>query len=64
MSKKSERVSALISLENALGIVERDSEYQTPELIKENMANFRGCVKEILSLDGIGFMPADSKVGE
>ena len=64
MSKKSDRVSALISLENALGVVERDSEHQTPELIKENMSNFRGCVKKILKLDGIGFMPADSKVGD
>jgi hypothetical protein len=64
MSKKQDRVSALISLYEALGAVEHDAENQTVELIKENMGNFRECVKKVLALDGVGFMLADSKVGE
>ena len=64
MSKKSDRVSALISLHKALATVECDAEYKTPELIRENMSNFKGCVAKILGLDGVGFMAADSKVGE
>ena len=64
MSKKSDRISALISLVNALEVVEQDAEHQTPELIRDNMGNFIGCVKKILALDGIGFVSADSKVGE
>ena len=62
MSKKSDRVSALISLHKALCVVEQDSEHQTPALIRENMSNFKDCVKKILALDGVGFMSADSKV--
>ena len=64
MSKKSDRVSALVSLYKALSTVEHDAENQTTELIKENMSNFKECVKKVLALDGIGFMPADSKVTE
>ena len=64
MSKKKDRISALISLHKALSVVESDAENQTPELIRENMGNFIECVTKVLALDGIGFMPADSKVGE
>ncbi len=59
MSKKKDRVSALISLHEALSTVEHDAENQTAELIKENMGNFKECVKKVLALDGIGFMPVD-----
>ncbi len=64
MSKKSDRVSALVSLHEALCVVEVDAEHQTPELIRDNMKNFKDCVEKVLKLDGIGFMPADGKVGE
>ncbi len=64
MSKKRDRVSALISLHEALVTVEQDAENQTPELTRENMSNFKNCVEKVLSLDGIGFVSADSRVGE
>ena len=64
MSKKRDRVSALVSLHKALIVVEVDAEHQTPELIRENMINFKLCVEKILSLDGVGFMSEDAKMGE
>ena len=59
MSKKKDRINALISLHKALETVEHDAENQTAELIKENMGNFKECVKKVLSLDGIGFLSVD-----
>jgi len=63
MSKKQDRVSALVSIHKALATIEGDAEYQTPELIRENMGNLKDRVAKVLALDGIGFVAADSKVG-
>ena len=64
MSKKRDRVSALVSLHEALIVVENDAEQQTPELIRENMINFKLCVEKILFLDGIGIMSSSAKMGD
>jgi len=36
---------------------------QTPEILESNMKLVEEHVKDILKLDGVGFMPANAKLG-
>ncbi|NRA76707.1 MAG: hypothetical protein HRU18_00745 [Pseudoalteromonas sp.] len=62
MSKKSDRIGMLISLKNTLGDIEHDAENQTAEILKSNMVIMQNHIDDILALDNISFIPADSKV--
>ncbi|MBO9492247.1 hypothetical protein J7384_17935 [Endozoicomonas sp. G2_1] len=50
----------LISLRNSLGDIEVDAKNQTPEILISNMKIMQEHVKEILALDGVAPMPADT----
>ena len=54
MSKKQQRISALISMNNSLGDIATDADNQTAESIKKNMGILQDHVKFILLLDGVG----------
>jgi len=52
----------LISLSDTLLDIEADAKNQTPEILASNMKIIQGNVEDILALDGIRGIPADSKV--
>ena len=64
MSKKSQRIGILVSLKNTLGDIECDAENQTAEILKSNMVIMQKHVVDILALDGVHGIRADSKVNE
>jgi len=64
MSIKRKRIGMLASLRETLGNIEHDAENQTTEILKSNMVIVQKHVADILALDGVGMIRADSKVGE
>lgn len=63
MSIKKERIGMLIALRQTIADIGCDAKNQTPEILESNMKLVEEHVKDILKLEGVGFMPADAKVG-
>jgi len=61
MSKKSSRIDMLVLLNNTLRDIAADSENQTAEILRGNMAAMINHVDGILALDGIGSVSANNK---
>ena len=62
MSIQQQRIGREISLRAPRSDIEHDAENQTTEIITSNMALLKAHVADLLKLDHISFMSADSKV--
>ncbi len=61
MSIKNKRIGMLASLNNTLRDIEADAENQSPEMLASNMKILQSHVKDILALDGVGFITDEVK---
>ncbi|MGS0535313.1 hypothetical protein [Pseudoalteromonas sp. SaAl2] len=62
MSIKKKRIGMLASLNNTLRDIEADAKNQTPAILASNMKILQAHVKDILALDGVGFINDEVKL--
>ena len=62
MSKKARRVQMLIEIKNSIDSIRADSKNQHPESIENNMRILAESVMNVLAIDGVVGIPANSKV--
>lgn len=62
MSKKQRRVQMLIEIKNSIDSIGMDSENQHPESIKNNMRILSTSISNVLAIDNVVGIPANSKV--